>query len=215
MFMVIHLLVLCYSPSIGIANDVTRLAILPFQLNADEDIEYINSAVRDMLTSRITYGTDVALVERGMVKEVLSKVHPGKLTQRMVQEFGRTLGVDYVVFGSITKIGNNLSIDISVLNVLQGGIIKPVFTQSIGLDEVIPKMNGLAQGIKDTIATGFEGLLPTTTSVQSSEPDETLLEGGLKTVETVPTGIEEANLTSSDGSLEKPGLPPDEVTPGE
>lgn len=212
-FTVVLLLVLCYPHSMGIAS-VNKVAILPFQMNADEDIDYINRAVRDMLTSRIAYGAEVAVVEQSVVKDALSKVGSGKLTKKRVQEIGSNLGVDYVVFGSITKIGNNVSIDISVLNVLQGGITTTVFTQSIGLNEVIPKMNGLAQGIKDVISAGFESLSPVTTSIPPSEVDETFLEEESKGGEMVPSGIEEVNLTASDGALKMPEPPSDEVRHG-
>lgn len=201
LFTVLHLLFLGYFPSTGIAG-VAKVAILPLQMNAGEDIEYIDRAVRDMITSRISYGTDVAVLEQSVVNDVLNKVGPGKLTKKRVQEIGSTLGVDYVVFGSITKIGNSLSIDISVLNFPRGGITTPVFTQSIGLDEVIPKMNSLAQGIKDTISAGFESLPPVTTSIKPPGADETLLEEESKGNEVVPARIEEVDLGASDGALE-------------
>jgi len=160
LIIVINFLILCY-PAVGISG-LAKVAILPFQMNTNEDIEYINRGIRDMLTSRITYGAQITIIEQNMVKEVLSKVILGELTKEGIYEIGKSLGADYVIFGSITKIGNNLSIDISVLNVLQGGLTKPVFTQSIGLDEVIPKMSSLAQGIISIISAGFGSLQPET-----------------------------------------------------
>jgi len=205
----INLLVLCY-PGVGITNG-TKVAVLPFQMNTDEDIEYINSGIRDMLASRITYGADIRVVEQNLVRDVLSKVLPDKLTKKRIQEIGSTLGADYVVFGSITKIGDNLSIDINVLNVLEGGITAPVFTQSFGLDEVIPKMNVLAQGIKDAISAGFGSQLPETTSSQPPKLDETFFEEESGVGEIVPERIEEVDLTASDGELEMPKPPSNEV----
>ena len=203
LFIVINLLVLCYSNSVGIAS-VAKVAILPFQMNADEDIDYINRGIRDMLTSRITYGTHITILEQSLVKDALYKVGTGELTQKIVQEVGSTIGVDYVIFGSITKIGNSLSIDISVLSVLQGGVTRPVFTQSIGLDEVIPKMRGLTQGIIDAISTGFGSILPETTTIQPPEVDKTLLEEEAKDGEVVPERIKEVDSTESNGELEVP-----------
>jgi len=203
LFIVINLLVLYYSNSVGIAS-VAKVAILPFQMNADEDIDYINRGIRDMLTSRITYGTHITILDQRLVKDALYKVGTGKLTQKMVQEVGSTIGVDYVIFGSITKIGNSLSIDISVLSVLQGGVTRPVFTQGIGLNEVIPKMSGLTQGIIDAISTGFGSIVPETTTIQPPEVDKTLLEEESKDGEVVPESIKEIDSTESDGELEVP-----------
>ena len=200
LLIVINLSVLPYS-AVGISS-VAKVAILPFQMNTDEDIEYINRGIRDILTSRITYGAHITVIEQNMVRDALSKVIPGKLTKEGIQEIGSTLGADYVVFGSITKIGNNLSIDINVLNVLQGGLTKPVFTQSVGLDEVIPKMSGLAQGIIGIISAGFGRLQPETPSSHPTEKiDETLHKEESKGGEVVPDRIEEVDLTASDGEL--------------
>lgn len=210
LFIVINLLVLCYANRMVIARE-TKVAILPFQVNADEDMDYISRGIRDMLTSRITYGNHITVVEQSLVKEALYKVGTGELTRKMIEEVGSILGVDYVIFGSITKIGSSLSVDISVLSVLQGGITIPVFTQSVGLDEVIPKMIDLAQGIKDNISTGFGSLLPETTSIQPSESDETFLEEESKGGGVVPKKIKEVDLTESDGELERPRPPSNEV----
>ncbi len=194
----------------GIAK-VTRVAILPFQTNADETIDYINRGIREMLTARVTHGADIFVVEHRVVKDALSKVLPSELTTQGVQELGGSLGVDYVIFGSISKIGNNVSIDISILNVVQGGISKPVFAQSVGLNEVIPKVNSIAQEIVDTISTGFESLPPAKSSVQSPVADETLLEEGEKSGGVEPERVEKVDLTASDGTSEIPKPSSDEV----
>jgi TolB-like protein len=194
----------------GIAK-VTRVAILPFQTNADENIDYIKRGIREMLAARVTYGADIFVVEHRLVKDALSRVLPSELTKQGVQELGSALGVDYVIFGSISKIGNNVSIDISVLNVLQGGITKPVFAQSVGLDEVIPKVSSLAQEIVDTISTGFGSLPPTGTSLQPTGVDETLPEKEPKSSEVVPEKIEEVDLTDEGSALEVPDSPSDEI----
>jgi TolB-like protein len=207
---VINLLLLCFSLEMGIAK-VTRVAILPFQTNADENIDYINRGIREMLTARVTYGADIFVVERRVVKDALSRVLPSELTTQGVQEIGSSLGVDYVIFGSISKIGNNVSIDISILNVLQGGITKPVFAQSVGLNEVIPKVNSIAQEIVDTISTGFESLPPAKSSVQLPVIDETLLEKGEKSGGVEPERVEKVDLTASDGTSEIPKPSSDEV----
>jgi hypothetical protein len=89
-----------------------------------------------------------------------------------------------------------VSIDISILNVLQGGITKPVFAQSVGLNEVIPKVNSIAQEIVDTISTGFEGLPPEKSSVQPPVVDETLLEEGENS-----DGASEIEINSLDENL--------------
>ena len=200
-FIAINVLLLCISIEAGIAK-VSKVAILPFQTNADENIDYINRGIREMLTARVTYGDTISVVEHGVVQDAMSEVHPRELTSEEVQALGSVLGVDYVIFGSISKIGNNVSIDINILNLIGGGITKPVFAHSVGLDEVIPKVSGLAQEIVDTISTGFKSLPPAETAIQPTGVDAPLLKEKSRGSEVVPEKIKESDLSAGEGSLE-------------
>ncbi len=203
LFVAISLLTLCYYGR-GTAS-VVKVAILPFQMNAGEDIEYINRGIRDMIASRITYTTHITVVEQDLLGNTLSKTLPGKLTKKEIQEIGSRLGVDYIVFGSITKIGSNMSIDINILNVSQGKIIKPAFIQITGLDELIPKMKNLAHEIKDTITTELSSLPPETT-VQPSEAVKTLLKEEKKLDEALLEKIKEEMKREILAELRKEGM---------
>lgn len=211
-FVMVNLLFLRY-PGIAIP-DATKVAMLPFQMNADEDIEYLNKGIMEMLVSRITYGSDVSFVEQYLVKDAMSKEQAGKLTKEKAQAIGDALGAEYVIFGSVSKIGNNLSMDVHVLNVLQDGITIPAFTQSVGLDEVIPKIEILAQDVRGAISTGFRDLLPQTTTVmQPPVSDGAFIKGDSGVDDGVPVKIEEFDLTGSDVKADKPESTYEEVFP--
>ena len=68
-----------------------KVAILPFRVNSDEDIEYINRGIRDMLTSRITYGSSITVVEYSRVRVALSDLPPHSLAEDGVQKVGQSL----------------------------------------------------------------------------------------------------------------------------
>lgn len=189
-----------------------QVAILPFEINADEDIEYIHRGFREMITSRIAAGDTITVIEHNAVRDVIAAVTPAKLTKKVVQDIGSRLGTDYVIFGSITRIGNNVSIDIKLLSVLSGAITVPVFAQSLGLDEVIPKITILAQEIRSTILTGFEDSKTETTGIEPPESNETVLKeesetGGEKTEE-----VEEVDLADDSTELEESVSPSDGVS---
>ena len=131
--------------------DTSTVAVMPFGMNAEEPIGFIGDGVRDMLTSRIGSASSISVVKQGLVRETLAKEGISELTEEKAVDVGRTLQADYVVFGSISKIGDNVSVDVSLLDVEEGGRLTSVFTQSLGLDEVVPQMNVLAQGITEAI----------------------------------------------------------------
>jgi len=165
----------------------STVAVMPFRMNAEEPIDYIGDGVRDMITSRIGSTPAISVVKQSMVREAIVQGGGGELTQERAVDVGRSLQVDYVLLGSISKIGNNVSIDVNLLDVQEeAGAVASVFTQSLGLDELIPHMNILAQGINEAIAsrvetpsaeTPFEGTPSTETPSGGSSPAGTPLGG--------------------------------------
>ena len=161
----------------------SRVAIIPFRINSEEPVDYIGDGVRDMITSRIGSTPSISVLKKSLVREAIVQGGGGELTQERAVDVGRSLQVDYVILGSISKIGNNVSIDVSLLDVQEeAGAVASVFTQSLGLDELIPHMNILAQGINDAIAsrvethsaeTPFEGTPSTETPSGESSPGGT------------------------------------------
>jgi len=153
----------------------STVAVMPFRMNAEEPIDYIGDGVRDMITSRIGSTPALSVVKQSLIREALVQGGGGELTQERAVAVGRSLQVDYVILGSISKIGNNVSIDVSLLDVQEGaGAVASVFTQSLGLDELIPHMNILAQGINEAIASRVETPSTETPSGGSSPPGGTL-----------------------------------------
>jgi TolB-like protein len=195
----------------GIARG-DQVAVLPFEINADEDIEYLHRGIREMISSRIAGGDHITVIEHNAVRDVLAAITPTKLTNKVVQDIGSRLGTDYVVFGSITKIGNNLSIDMKLLSVSSGGIAVPVFTQSLGLDEVIPKITVLAQEIRGIISTGFEDAKTKPTGIELPEVNETVLKEGSETGGVKTEKVEEVELADDSTELEESVSPSDGVS---
>jgi len=79
---------------------------------------------------------------------------------------------------------------------------------------VIPKINILAQDVREVILTGFRDLLPQATTVtQPPAADGAFIEGDSKVDEVVPAKIEEFDLTGGDVKADKPESPYEEVFP--
>jgi TolB-like protein len=171
---IMQMVFLCYGAAVT-AGDYT-VALVPFRMNADENIVYIENGVRDMIASRMSYNVPITLVERGLIHNELSNVSARELTRKKLMELGSALQADFVIGGSISKMGNNVSIDVTILNLIKGGTTSSVFTQSLVLDELIPHMKVLTQEIADTISREGETALKDTTSAQPPEGAETVLE---------------------------------------
>lgn len=128
------------------AKKPKRLAILPFTMNADRDLTFLQEGIVDMLSSRLAWKGKVTVIEKGKVKKTVAEF-PGPLEKKTAFEIGRLLGADYVILGSLTVFGQSVSMDAKILDVSKSDVLVTAFDQSEGMDGVIPTINKFAQDI--------------------------------------------------------------------
>lgn len=142
------------------AKDKYTVTVLPFALHSAENIEYVRQGIDDMLISRISASNKLEVTRKETVQDVLKKSGSKELNLLDVQNIGRQLKSDYVVWGSITKIGNSISIDGKLIDIAGGKSDVGIFSQSQTLDEVIPKINDFSQRIIQHILGAAPQALP-------------------------------------------------------
>jgi TolB-like protein len=129
------------------AKDKYTVTVLPFTLNSSENIDYIKQGIEEMLSSRIAVPDKISVTSKNVVLEGLKKSKIKVITTNDVYNLGKKLNSDYVVWGSITKIGNSISIDGKLVDIVNAKSDIGIFAQSQSLDEVIPKINDFSQNI--------------------------------------------------------------------
>jgi TolB-like protein len=139
--------VLILTPSGLTAKDKTTVAVLPFAVHSAENIDYVRQGIWDMLASRISVSDKIEVTSKETVLESLKKQGGKELALDDVYGLGKTLNTDYVVWGSITKIGNSFSVDGKLVDIAARKSSVGVFTQSQGMDDLIPKITDFAQRI--------------------------------------------------------------------
>lgn len=136
------------------AKEKSVVAVLPFAVHSAENIDYVRQGIGDMLSSRLSVSDKIEMVGRDSLLAALKEIGGREPALSDVQALGEKLKADFVVWGSITKIGSSLSID----GRLQGvAASKPALTavaQCESMDEVIPKINDFAQKIETHITGG-------------------------------------------------------------
>jgi TolB-like protein len=208
-FAILQMTFLCSAAGVT-ARDYT-VALVPFRMNADESIDYIENGVRDMIASRMSYDAPITLIEQGLVQDELSNISARELTSEKLMELGSALQADYVIGGSISKMGNTVSIDVTILNISKGGTTSSVFTQSLGLDELIPHMMVLTQEIADTIAREGETALQESTGAQPPAGAETGPAEKVQGGENVDEKPQVPAASEHDGEVETNEPPSDEA----
>jgi len=146
----ITIISLLFAAAGSAAEVVQKVAILPFQMNAPEDLNYLREGIMDMLASRLAWEGKVEVIEKQVVKDSLAG-HQGPLNESAAREVGSKLGADHVLFGSLTVFGESVSIDAKMLALKEDNPPVTVYAQTRGLSEVIPRINEFAQEINNKI----------------------------------------------------------------
>jgi len=145
-------LVLIFAMAVpALAAAPQRVVILPFTANAKDDISFLIKGVRDMLATRLAWQDKVTVIEPDLVAPVMKQVPP-PYNDDKARNVGKKLTADVVVFGSITAMGQSVSVDARVVKVNEPAS-QPLtaFVQASDLDQVIPRINDFAQRINADI----------------------------------------------------------------
>jgi TolB-like protein len=124
-----------------------KVAILPFVINSQENLDYLREGIYDILASRITVEGRIEVIDRSMVERALYEERPTRLDEGTAIKIGTRAGADYVVLGSLTKVGDYISLDARLLNITEDKPPLSAFTQHKGLDDVMVKIGEFAQEI--------------------------------------------------------------------
>ncbi len=139
-------------------KEIKKVVILPFSVHSSENIDYVKTGIWDMLFSRIAVSEKIDVVSKDSTLDALKAVGKKSLTQSDVYALGKKMNVDFIVWGSITKIGNSLSLDGKLVDITSYKSSVGVFAQCKDMDEVIPKIADFAKRIDYHIL----GLVPST-----------------------------------------------------
>ncbi|MDO9527982.1 MAG: VCBS repeat-containing protein [Syntrophales bacterium] len=139
-------------------KEIKKVAILPFSVHSSENIDYVRAGIWDMLFSRIAVSGKIDVVNKDSTLKALKEAGKKDLAQSDVYALGKKMNVDFIVWGSITKIGNSVSLDGKLVDIASYKSSVGVFAQCKGMDEVIPKIDDFAKRIDYHIL----GLVPST-----------------------------------------------------
>ncbi|MDY6850922.1 MAG: FG-GAP-like repeat-containing protein [Thermodesulfobacteriota bacterium] len=128
----------------------SKVLILPFKMNTPQNMTYLQQGIMDMLSSRLAWEKKVVVVPKVQARQVFESAQ-GRIDEPTARKLGQGLGADYVLFGSVTVLGQGVSLDASMLDLKNKKAPVTVFGQSQGMDSVIPKVNAFAQDINEKI----------------------------------------------------------------
>jgi TolB-like protein len=169
------------------AKDKNTVAVLPFAVHSADNIDYVRQGIGDMLSSRISVNDKIDVIGRDSVQAALQETAGREIGSADAVAIGKKLSADFVVWGSITKIGSSLSIDARLVEIATNKNEVSIFAQCPTMDEVIPKINEFAQRIDTHILGG----LPVASPAAAPAPKEIIVSR-----KPAPQGTREAEIIS-------------------
>jgi len=144
------LIVLSGSTTPVLAQEPIKVAILPFEMNAEKDLTYLRDGIVDMLASRLTWEDKVTVLSEEQTAGALETIQGFKDASQALL-LGGKLGADFVLFGSVTVFGDSVSIDAKMVDITGKNEPFVFFTQTQGMGAVIPKINQFATDINEQV----------------------------------------------------------------
>jgi len=142
---------LVFLPVWSAAQQPLRVAVLPFTVHSAEDLSYLRDGIWDIISTRIIVEGEIEVVEKPLVARFLTDLRGEEITDQQARWLGARVGADYAVYGSITKVGEYISLDAKVVQVAGTRPTSSVFVQHQGMDEVMTKVGTFAQDIGNRI----------------------------------------------------------------
>jgi TolB-like protein len=121
------------------------MAILPFTVNAAEDLTHVQKGIFNMLYSRLSWQDHVLVIPKTQIQARLAEL--GHVTgNQLVGKIATTTNSDYVLTGSVTKLAGSFSIDTQVYDIKNKRFMS-FFEQSKVNDDLIDKVDRIAATI--------------------------------------------------------------------
>ena len=125
-----------------------KVALLPLAGHTPPESAYLVKGVEDMLASRLA-SKDIVLVDPAEVDLALDKSRGKRLTTSQAAQLAKNLKADFVIYGSMAKLGDRFSLNWRILN--RTDPKKPLglarSTDENGLIDVVEEMADMARQV--------------------------------------------------------------------
>lgn len=133
-----------------------RVALVPIVVHSSaSEPHYLSDGLAEMLSARLEKSGEISVIR------VESESGP---TTRLgsVLELGRSVGADFVIYGSFTQFGQGASLDVrcAPLNGSGPNPERRIFIQSGTVAEIIPQLDELAQKVERYVTKGAAPVSP-------------------------------------------------------
>ncbi len=140
-----------FSPRAGhcleeeVAN--TKILVLPFQINAEPGMEYLRESLPQLISDRLTE-EGFSVVPVSEMETLIKEKNVDFLDLRMARDLALLSKAGYAVYGSLSQVGETLSLDARLVDAFGLRPDKPLFVVKKGLINILPAVDELVNNIR-------------------------------------------------------------------
>ncbi len=123
-----------------------RLAIIPLTFYSEEDLTHLRKPLMDLMVRTFK--------QQGFQPVVAFRVSEGEpllvaqeLSDTQAREIGMELGATFVIYGSLSKIGDQISFDVRLVDVSNQRATVPIYVTREGLENLASAVSDLAREV--------------------------------------------------------------------
>ncbi len=132
------------------ADKISKILILPFNINSEKDLTFLQKGIGEMLSTRLAFENRVIIAGKGDPKIAAEKL-PVTIDEKAALMFGEKTGADYVLFGSLTVFGESISTDAKFYDVQKKSQLVVINEFGSSQGDVIYHINVFAAKINETV----------------------------------------------------------------
>ena len=132
LLLAVLLLILFFAPAVSTADTVSVL-VLPFEVHASQDLSYLERDIPNVIQEHLeTEGAVIVALDPDR-STAASRIPDNVDTIRQV---GLNAGADHVIWGSLTRIGNSISLDINMAQTVGDMPVVSIYEAGTGMENM-------------------------------------------------------------------------------
>ncbi len=132
------------------SGDTVTILVLPFEVNADAKLNYLQSTLPRMIGERLS-NAGFSVVDPQKTLELLKSGNVKFLDLAKAKELAGKAQAQYALYGSLNAIGESLSIDARLVAAAGDKDTKAIYVTGKGKSNVIPSVDELAKKIHSQV----------------------------------------------------------------
>lgn len=121
-----------------------RVIILPLKVYAKEEIEDFRVKIEEIIETRLAE-EGIQAMRADLLRDRINFPLKGEYNAKMARKLDKQIGVDYVVWGGLTKLGERISLDLRLSPVKKAVSTSSHYIEGAGAEEIIEKTDDLME----------------------------------------------------------------------